>query len=221
MVVSRHVFWQALVFTVVIFVIGLVAGFFLEVSRSSSIENAVAKSETSLLDEQLRNRAIGSLNVSCAEAIDSTFAFADSIYSEAQQLEQYGTSSTFTDSLISLHKRYDLLRTMLWFESIDLRGKCQGSFHTVVYFYDFDTDDVSVKAKQVFFSRALADLKNRNPGNVLLIPIARNLDLESVRVASDEFGVTTSPAIVIDEKTKVYEINSYDEFEKLVLQSNN
>ena len=221
MVVSKHVFWQAFIFTVVIFIIGLIAGFFLEVSRSNNIEAAVARSETSLLDEQLRNRAIGTLNLSCDDAINSTFSFADAVYYEARQLEQYESSSTFTDSLTALHKRYDLLRTMLWFEGVDLRTKCKGSFHTIVYLYDYDTDDVSIRAKQLFFSRILSDLKNNNPDSVLLIPIARNLGLESVRLASDKFEVKSSPVIIVDEKIKIYEIDSFDEFEKLVLQSNN
>ena len=181
----------------------------------------MSKSEISLLDEQLRNRAIGSLDISCGQAIDSTFAFADSVYLEARQLENYESSTTFTDSLLDLHKRYDLLRTMLWFESIDLRAKCKGSFHTVVYFYDYNTDDVTVRARQLFFARALAELKDKNPDSVLLIPIARNMGLESIRVASDDFGIKNSPVIIIDEKTIVYEISSFDEFEKLVLQSNN
>jgi len=221
MVVSKHVFWQALLFTLVIFGLGVAAGYLLETSRAVDVQNAVTLSETHLLDQQLRNRAIETLNVSCQDAIDSTFNFADSIYNEAQQLEQYDTASTFTDSLLALHKRYDLLRTMLWFESIDLRNKCKGSFHTVVYLYDYNTDDVTIRSKQVFFARALLDLKSRNPDTVLLIPIAQNLDIQSVTLASERYGVTQSPSIIIDEKTIVTQIDSFDQFETLVLHSNN
>jgi hypothetical protein len=221
MVVSKHIFWQAFVFTVVIFILGLAAGFLLETSRTNQVQKSITVSETKLLDEQLRNRAIDTLNISCSAAIESTFQFADSIYDEARQLEEYDSSSTFTDTLLVLHRRYDLLRTMLWLESIDLRAECKGSFHTVVYLYDYNTDDVGVRSKQLFFSRALAELKIQNPDSVLLIPIARNLGIESVRIASDRYGVTTSPSILIDEKVLVTDIDSFDEFQKLVLHSNN
>lgn len=221
MVVSKHVFWQALLFTFAIFGLGLAAGYLLETSRAVDVQNAVILSETHLLDQQLRNRAIDTLNVSCQEAIESTFKFADSIYGEAQQLEQFDTASTFTDSLLALHKRYDLLRMMLWFESIDLKAKCKGSFHTVVYLYDYNSDDVTTRSKQVFFARALLDLKANNPDSVLLIPISRNLGIESVTIASQKYGVNQSPTILIDEKTIITQIDSFDQFETLVLHSNN
>ncbi len=87
MVSSKRAFWQAFVFTLVIFGLGLTIGFFFEVSRAHSAEDVVSGAEISLLDEQLRNRATTELNLSCDAAVDSIFQFADSIYNDASTLE--------------------------------------------------------------------------------------------------------------------------------------
>ena len=49
---SKHVFWQALVFTVIIFAMGLILGFYLESSRTNEVELRLLGSEVNLLDEQ-------------------------------------------------------------------------------------------------------------------------------------------------------------------------
>jgi len=114
MVNSKQAFWQALVFTILIFVLGIFLGFFLENSRSDTLQLRLLNSEVNLLDEQLRNRVTDDLNVECELAVESTFNFADKIYSEAVNLEKYDSASTLGDDLKSIHRRYDLLRTLLW-----------------------------------------------------------------------------------------------------------
>lgn len=104
----------------------------------------------------------------------------------------------------------------MWLESIKLKARC-GDFHTIVYFFDYEPQKVDLSAKQNFFSGLLTDLKNRHPGEVLLIPIAANLDTSSIELALEHYGVDKIPSILVDEKISVEEIITLEEFENITL----
>jgi hypothetical protein len=213
---DKSVFWQALVFTIIVFSIGLIFGFFMESWRADKSESSLMTSEINLLDEQIKSGLIRDSNISCELAKSSVFAFADKIYAEALNLEKYDSRTKFErEIMILLHKRYDLLRMMLWSEAVSLKDRCSG-FHTIVYFFDYDSQNIETKAKQDFYSRMLVDLKNRNPSKVLLMPVAGNLDIASVNLAMESYNLD-APAILIDEKTAVSEIITLEELEKKVL----
>lgn len=217
---SKHVFWQAFVFTIVVFGVGIVFGYYLESSRASNVEFNLLASEINLLDQQMRGKIVGESNLSCEIAVGSTFTFADKIYEDALKLEKYGSSSKFNEEImLVLHRRYDLLRTMLWDESIKLKKRCP-SFHTVVYFFDYEPESVELKGEQDFFSRLLIDAKNSNPGRILLIPIAANLDLSSVELAIENYKIKKMPSVLIDEKTVVDEIVTLQEMEGFIFSTN-
>ncbi len=217
---SKSVFWQALIFTVVVFAAGLILGYYLESSRATSLEINLLGSEINLLDEQMRGKIISESNLSCKLAIESTFSFADKIYGEALKLERYGAASKFTkEIMLILHRRYDLLRVMLWSESITLKRRC-GNIHTVVYFFDYDSEDVEIQGRQEFFSRMLMDVKSRNPNKILLIPIAANLDLAAVELATENYNIKDSPSILIDESIVVSDIVTLEEMENFILFGN-
>lgn len=216
---SKHVLWQALVFTIIIFAVGLIFGYYLEGLRASTVEFNLLGSEVNLLDEQLRGKIIENSNLSCEIATDSTFSFANKVYDEALKLEKYEASSKFDkDTLLILHRRYDLLRTMFWTEAITLKKRCPG-FHTVVYFFDYGTNNIEIKAKQTFFSNLLRTAKEENPGKILLIPIAANLDLAAVDLAMQNYKVNSYPMILIDETKMVGDVITSKELEDLIFGS--
>ncbi|MEK6888536.1 MAG: hypothetical protein AABW80_00325 [Nanoarchaeota archaeon] len=215
---NKHAFWQALLFTIIIFGFGVILGFFLEDSRSDDVNTKLLTSEINVIDGQLRNRILVDYNVSCDIAMESTFNFADDIYSQALELEKYDAASTFTDTLTVLHKRYDILRTLLWVEAQSIRNKCDGKFHTVVYLYEYNTEDVERKAQQIFFSRLLGELKANNPKEILLIPIAANMNISSIDLIVDHYKIGKLPAILIDEREIVDRVLSEEELEKIVFR---
>jgi hypothetical protein len=216
MVNSKHAFWIALVLSVIVFALGILIGFILEGARGDSVSNALMNSEANLLDEQLRESVITNFNVSCDVAVGSLFGFADRIYYEALKMEEYGEASNFGDALVTLHKRYDLLRITLWIESIKLNERCGGKYHNVVYLYDYDTKDASAKAEQNVFERMLTELKNKHPTDVLLVPIAVNLGLESTDLVKKSYKVFEVPSIVVDENRTINNLVTYEELEKAV-----
>lgn len=218
---SKHVFWQALVLAVLIFVIGFIFGFFLETFRASQVEFNLANAEINLLDEQLRIKGISDLNTSCDSSIAGMFDFADNIYSDASKLEKYGASSQLSKEFLLLHKRYDLLRSFLWFEAIGLKDRCDGDFHTLVYLYDYSSEDIDKKSKQIYFSRVLTDLKSKYPDEILLIPIAANMNLSSVDLAVSGYEIEEFPVIIVDEKEVISDILTFEEIENVIFENNN
>jgi hypothetical protein len=219
MVNNKSVFWQALIFTAIVFGIGLLLGFALENNRTSLIKNTLVQSELNILDQQIRNTELDSMNLSCSIATASTFNFADSIYDEAVQLERYDSVSKFTSDLKTLHKRYDLLRTMVWLEGIKIKSRCPNEFHTVIYLYEYDTQDLTVRAEQSAISRVLMELKNKHGTDVLLLPIAGNTNLESMNTIKNHYKIKKLPVIIVDESTVIDELPTVEELESTIFQS--
>lgn len=218
---NKHAFWQALVFTIIVFAIGILLGFFLEGSRSDSLQLILLNSEISLVDQQVRANGIGNFYVDCDLAKGSTLQFADDIYEEARLLETYDSRAKLEDTLKILHKRYDLLRMMLWTESIDYKKKCGNDMHTVVYLYEYSSSDVETQARQASLSRLLLDLKSAHGSDILLIPIAANLNLSSVDLVADRYGIEKFPVIIIDENKLVKDAVTLSELESVVFEEEN
>lgn len=215
----KHAFWQALFVTIIVFAIGIIIGIFLENSRADKLQTTLLNSEINLLDQQIRESTIANFNVSCKDSINSTFVFADKIYSEASKLEDYDRSAKFTGTLFLLHKRYDLLRMMLWTEGIKVKQECKNmngieKFHTVIFLYEYNLNDVNKNSKSEFFSRALIELKDKRPSEILLIPIASNTDLESVNLAVKKFNITDYPVIIVNEKKVIGNVVTFEQLEK-------
>ena len=223
MVSTKHSFWLALIFTIAVFIIGLSLGFFLESNRQDRVETNILNSEINLLDEQLRDDVIKNLDIGCEEARASLFEFANNIYEDAKILEKYDAARNFGGDLKSVHRRYDLLRTLLWLEAIDLKAKCGDDFHTFVYLYDYGgEEDLDKKSRQNVYSKVLEFLKDEHGEDMLLIPIAGNLELESVDLILEKYGIEELPVVIVDEKTVLKEyVIDIEEIEKVVFEANN
>jgi len=204
MVNNKHAFWIALIFTIAIFGIGLVIGYFFEGYMTNKANSMLVQSEINLLDEQIRDSAIYSFGINCSDATESLFNFADKIYSEAYQLEEWDKQAKFTSELTLLHQKYDLLRIMLWEEGISIKERCgNDSFHTVVYFFNYDPEqkDVQISARQKTYERILDEIKANYADKILLIPVAGNLGLESVNLIMKKYGISGLPSILVDENS--------------------
>lgn len=217
---DRSAFWKALVFTIMVFAVGLLLGAYLETNRADNLNRILQNSEIDLLDEQLRSRTITDFNLSCGLSVNNTFEFADRIYNEAMKLEDDDSATKFTDDLKIIHKRYDLLRTLLWVQSIELKKQCSNNFHSVVYLYQYESDDVNTRALQISLSRLMLELKNNHPGEILLIPIAGDSNLASVNLVLKEYNISKLPVIIVDEKKVIDKLININELEKLVFQNN-
>jgi len=210
---SKHVFWEALLITVVVFFFGLLIGIAYEGSRLDEVNQYYAVSEISLMDAFVLGSNTDLGNVSCSALIDSNIKFADRIYEEARILEQYEAAGKVTDSLKLAHKKYDLMRTFLWANSIRTLEKCGNDFDVIVYAYEYETRDLAKKATQNVWSKILYDLKQERGESIILIPIAVDSNLASLDSLLDGFNITQFPVVIINNKIVLSEVTSVSELE--------
>ena len=207
---KKRVFWEALLLTLIIFILGMLIGAGFERGKLDEVEQFYTKSEILFMDIFALNERIDSGDA-CEVLIDSNMQLADNIYEEAFVLEKYEDAGKITEGLKLAHRKYDMLRTYLWINTIDISNKCKGEFNTVVYLYEYDTEDLAVKATQTVWSRVLFNLKQEKGNDIVLIPLAVDSNLVSLDVLLKDFEISRYPVVIIDEKYVVKEVTSVDD----------
>lgn len=211
---TKHVFWEALLITVVVFFLGIFLGIAYEGSNLDRINDYYTVSEISLMDILALNDIMQMENISCDNLIYANLDFADRIYEEARLLEKYEAAGKITDNFKLAHKKYDLMRTFLWINSIKTVDQCGDSFNSVVYLYEFETKDLAKKATQDVWSKVLFDLKQEMGEEVILIPIAADSNLASLDVFLRKFNLTQYPVVIVNNKDVIDELSSVDDLKK-------
>ncbi|MGV8152177.1 MAG: hypothetical protein ACP5OG_03780 [Candidatus Nanoarchaeia archaeon] len=214
---QKHLFWEALIIAIFIFGLGIFGGVILENWRTGKISELYQNSEIEILDAKLQTEIYSAGDFNCDVAIRENVKFAGRIYEEALILGNYMGASRLTDKQIRVqHKKYDLLRAMLFTNSMYIKEKCNATYHNVVYLYQFNKHDTATVQKQNVFSRILMELKEEYGGDILLIPMAADNNITSIEIILDRYNIYQEdlPLILIDEKIKVTEIEDKAEIEK-------
>ncbi len=217
---NKHVLWQAFLAACIIFGIGIFLGFMLEDYRTSKIAELFARSEIALLDARIQNQFYLTNGFDCEKAINENVNFGDRIYNEAKMLDRSRKANKLTDSIIQEHKKYDLLRVLFWMNSINIKQNCNATYHTVVYFYDLIEPGLEKNSMQAVFANLLKDLKNKYGNEIMLIPISGDNNLTSVSLMMGKYNITILPTILIDEKIKIEELETFEQLEQSIIENN-
>jgi hypothetical protein len=212
---QKHVFWNALLLAVFIFASGIALGFWFEGLRNAEINELFIKSDIDLLDARIVSELLSD-EVACESAVQENIDFGNRIYREAQILNRYETAERISERVKIQHYKYDLLRTLFWINSINIKKKCDADFHTVVYLYDYIDAEIETKAKQAVFSNVLGELKKKRGDEIMLIPIAGDTEFSSIDVLKKTYHVEELPVILIDEKKQITEISSVEQIEEII-----
>ena len=211
---KKHVFWEALIITMVIFLMGLFLGMLIETSNSSKISNLYLQSEISLTDAMAASRLTEEFDFDCDSIKQSNINFADRVYMEAKLLEDYEESGKLTDNMILLHKKYDLLRTLLWTSNQNSLERCN-NYNLLVYLYEYESENVTKKATQNVWSKIMLDVKNQNE-DILLLPIATDQNLTSLNLLISEHNITQFPVLIINNNQILYTLEGVTSIEKFL-----
>jgi hypothetical protein len=210
----KRAFIEAFFLAIIVFIIGIMLGVSYEDSRLNAINDYYSLSEVSLMDSIALGKITDLKTLDCSSLIASNIGFADKIYNEALTLEQYEETGSLTDSMMIAHKKYDVLRTLLWINVINSKETCKNGFSDVVYLYEYNPDDLQVKADQIVWSRILFDVKQKYADDMILIPIAVNSNISSLDYLMKEFKISKYPAVIINEKNVIYNLESSEDIEK-------
>jgi len=196
----KWAFFQALLLTVVIFVIGMYAGVLLEEGKFEEVNDYYITSEVSMMDILSLDNLIGSVDVSCSELEIANYNLLDRVYEESRILTQYEESEKMTESLKNFHRKYDVMRTYLWINAIKIKEVCKSEINTIVYLYNYDEEDLTKKAEQNVWSRLLGEVKAEKGREVVLIPIAVDPELVSLKVLVEKYGIKTYPSVIVNDQ---------------------
>jgi hypothetical protein len=213
---KKNVFWEAFFVAVVIFLFGLVLGLAFENTRLRKISDYYSESEIALMDVLVMSNFVELDSSKCSDLIQMNLDFADKVYKEAKLMEKYFNAGKLNeDSFWIVHKRYDILRTFLWVNSLRILEKCpESDFSSIVYLYEYKTEDINKKAIQGVWSKVLGDLKAIYGEKIVLIPIAVDSDLLSLKGMISEFEISEFPVVIINNKFLITELSSVEELRK-------
>lgn len=209
-----RIFVETLVFTLLIVLIGFLIGFLVEYGRTNAATKYYQEFEITSLDLKLQNYYYQIMNQSaCGETMKQNLIFADNIYNTGLLLQKYEDANELTDNILLEKKKYVLLDTELWMNSILLKQKCSNPFHTVVYVYSQNADLIK-EAEQNSISDTLRKIKEEKGNSIILIPMAGDLGLDVVDMQMRIYNVTSLPSVIIDEKTVLTGFHSEEEILK-------
>lgn len=215
---SKHAFWQALIVTIAIFLIGIFIGIVIEDNRAAEANEAFLSSQLFLTDSlALSNLAqISEGGLGCESMIDTNIQFANKVYDEAVLFEAYRDSEILTEGVKIVLKRYDLLRTLLWINTLDIPEECfeETSTSTIVYLFDRNSEDVEMESQNRVWSRILFEIKQEKGNEVILIPIGADKELVSLNSLISKFEIEKYPAIIINNEHVITEIKSAEELKE-------
>lgn len=205
----KHVFWEALIITIVIFLGGIFLGMTIEESNSNKINQFYLESEISLADATATSSLTGDENFDCEQIKNSNVDFANRVYEEAVLLEEYEKSGMLTENMKILHKKYDLLRTMIWTSNKKAMERCD-NYDIIVYLYEGENEDTVVQAKQNVWSKILYELKLDRKDDILLLPISIDKNLTSLELVISEYEIENFPVVIINNEIILYEMDSVE-----------
>ncbi len=189
-------------------------GYMLESSRIEKINKMYLEAEMELLDQRIQRDTLDTFDFECGALIKENIEFGDKIFEEALVIDRYEKANRINKEIIMQHKRFDLLRTLFWINSIYIKEKCNSDYHNLVYIYQYNEPSITQKAKQKFFSNLLLEIKEKKGNNVMLIPIAGDNNISSIDLILDKHNITEFPVILIDEKIIITDVESIGDVEK-------
>jgi hypothetical protein len=214
---ERHSFWQALVVALVIFWSGILLGFLFESNRANNLEDFYFSAETDIFDVQLSRDILSQIEFNCDIVLRENIDFADRIFEEAKELEKYDAANKITDDVLDLHKRYDLLRVMLWNNAIFLQEECPGKTNVVVYLYEYKKPSVDQGSRQIAFNKVLSDTKEKHGDKVLLIPIAADTGVKSLELFKEKYDMWNTPVVLVNGENKFDDLFKMEELERVLV----
>ncbi len=211
---QKRIFWEACVLALFFFGLGVTLGFFIESSRAEKVNVMYLNAESELLDVRVQSQMFDMSLINCNNSIAENVKFADKVYEEAEALTRYENAQRLSESLILQHKKYDLLRALVWMNSIKIKKDCNADYHNIIYFYQYDNTNIDKKAEQTAFSQLLREMKDKYDDKVLLLPIAGDIGGLSIQALRKAYNITVLPTILIDEKIKITELDDVEFLEK-------
>ncbi len=212
----KPIFIKAAVYTLIVFMLGVLLGYVLEEQRTSYIEEKYQVLELKWQDARIQSMYFQNLDYDqCDLAIEGNLDFSDEIYELGKKIDDYEEVNALTGEMILEKKRHALLKTQFWLNSMILKDKCNSEFVNVVYFFKNDPS-IEEKQKQYTQSDVLREIKEKYGRGVMLIPLPIDSDISMIEIFKKQYDINEVPTILINEENKLVGVHSFNEIEKAV-----
>lgn len=210
----RYYFMEAFFLTILLFIGGFFIGMNIEQNRNANLAVSYFNTESEILDlgAQLDISNLGKFT--CSELIERNFQIGNQIYEQALIFQNYEEAAIFTKAqIVKEHKKFDTLRTLFWINSVKIKSRCGSEvFNTVIYLYDYPATNIEEVAKQRVMAKITQEIKDNSMEKVVLIPIAKNLNVSSLNALTEDYAGLNESVILIVNEQRIFR---YNETEKI------
>ena len=200
MVNQKSAFWKALVLTVIVFLLGIGLGILIEEYRFNDVRDVF---EEFFLDwNDIRLQRIYYEEISgeaCDISLEKNLEFGDRIYEQGLLIDKYEKANRLTEKLEIEKRRYNLLKTEFLLNNRLLKERCGFDYDILIYFYQDKPESLEIKQEQNVLSRVLFDLKMEKGRDLILIPLATDLNVSVVDTMEAIYGIDTYPSLLIND----------------------
>lgn len=212
-----NTYLKAGVLTLFVFLMGIMVGIWIDNYRLSSIRSSISETDINWNDARLLERYFEKFGQnSCNLALEQNLAYNKKIYTEGKEIEKKIEANIFTPDVEQEWRRYILLQTQFWLNSIELKERCNFNYSNVVYLFrqkELDRDEAINNRVQ---SSVLSNLKEECGNKIMLIPITTDLNLIVVDSVVKKYNITEFPATIVDENYVFQGVTKRDTLEKLL-----
>lgn len=213
----RRVYIQAGILSLFVFLIGIMIGVWIDNMRLGSIRDALSEADINSYDARLLNSYLQRFGEEyCNVALEQNLVYNDKIYEEGKKIEDKINANIFTPEVEQEWRRYTLLQTQFWLNSVELKEKCGFDYHTVVHLFRQKNATTAEEINNKVQSSILLDIKEKCGNKVMLIPITVDTDLIVVDAIVKQFSVSEYPAVIIDENFVFQGVTTEDKLNDII-----
>lgn len=208
---------QAGVLSLFVLFIGIVVGIWIDNTRLGNIRSSLSEADINSYDARLLNSYLQRFGKEyCDIALEQNLAYNDKIYEEGRKIEDKINANIFTPEIEQEWRRYTLLQTQFWLNSVELKEKCGFDYHTVVHLFRQRNATNAEEINNKVQSSILLDLKEICGSNMMLIPVTADTNLIVVDAIAKQFSVSEYPAVIIDESFVFQGVTTKDKLNELL-----
>lgn len=212
-----NTYLKAWLLTTLVFLLGIAFGLWIDNYRLNSIREVISQTDINWNDARLLNLYFGRLGKDyCNLALEENLIYNEKIYKEGLEIEKAEEANRFTPTLEQEKRRYVLLQTQFWFNSQELKDKCNFTYKNVVHLYKQKGLTREAVIENKLQSSILLDLKEKCGNKIMLIPLAADLNLTVIDAVTKQFNITTYPAIIIDENVVFQGLTPLNKLEDVI-----
>lgn len=194
----QSIFLSSLVLTVLIFAFGILLNYGLDFVRIDTIADVMAEHEISTASYLIEQDFVDAFGGSGCDIMQRRISkLKEEIRKVGADLGSYSTFSLFKKKDYDyLKRKYFLLELRFLTLIKQVNRECNKPYVSILFFYEID-DDAS--ERQGFI---LEDLSKAYEQEVVVLSIDKDYSDEPlVQLLVDQYGVTTAPTIIVDDKT--------------------